>query len=260
MTTDQEQSDGPNPDSGAVAPQIPDGSVVDAETPEPPVGRGSSHLVKAALAAGAVVLALLLLIVWLSSRNDSGGRLPLCLDITAERAAEAVLAGEVEQVDVLLDQEDPLKGLTAIQLQLADGECRRLPEGADNRDGLYQLLGAVSLYNAAGGGQRIDVDYLRQEVPTGLLSTSTPERSPTAEPSPTTEPSATVAPSATSSPTSTPTEAATATTTTRPDPTATTAESSPAASPAAASPMASPVGSPVASPISSATPSPSPTP
>ncbi|MCC6945782.1 MAG: hypothetical protein IT335_14475, partial [Thermomicrobiales bacterium] len=204
--------------------------------------------------------------VWLSSRNDGGGRLPLCLDITAERAAEAVLAGEVEQVDVLLDQEDPLKGLTAIQLQLADGECRRLPEGADNRDGLYQLLGAVSLYNAAGGGQRIDVDYLRQEVPAGLLGTSTPEPSPTAEPSataepsPTAEPSATVAPSATSSPTSTPTTAATATTTTRPEPTPATGESSPAASPAAASPMASPVGSPVASPLPSLTPAPSPTP
>lgn len=223
--------------------------LTDIEYPDEPVGepaegsndRRGTQLVYVALGAGAVVLAILLLIVWLSSRDDDSGQLPLCLDITAPRAIDAVLAGNVEQIDVLLDQHEPLNGLTAIQLQMVDGDCRRLPEGADNRQDLFQLLGAAELYNEAGE-RRIDIRYLRQDVPAALMRTSTPVRTPTIEPSPTDLPTMTPAPSRTPTipPTLTPTPA--------PSPTAT---FEPTVTPVSASPQSSPLASPVASPASS---------
>ncbi|MGD9714472.1 MAG: hypothetical protein AB7V46_20790 [Thermomicrobiales bacterium] len=195
--------------------------------------RGSS-LVYLALAAGAAVLVVLLLIVWISSRDDGSNELPLCLDISGPAASDAVLAGRVSTIDVLIDEDRPLEGLSAIQLRMIDGECRRLPEGADNRDVLYQVLGAAALYNEAGE-KRVDVRYLRQDVPAALLSTSTPEPSPTSESIPTPTVSSTPRPSVT--PTSEP--AATATTAPSPAATATSSDASPVASPIAS-------GSPVA--------------
>ncbi len=203
-----------------------------------------SNLVYAALAAGALVLAILLLIVWLSSRGDGGTELPLCLDITADAAADAVLAGSVDSVDVLIDQSQPLDGLTAVQLKIANGECRRMPEGADNRSELYQLLGVVALYNEAGE-QQVDVRYLRQEVPEPLLNTSTPEPTATIEPTATSTASPTAESTATSSPEPTMTP--------EPEPSPTPAASAQTAS-ASPVPPASPVASPHASPVASPAP------
>ncbi len=213
--------------------------------------RRSQNLVYIALGAGGVVLAVLLLIVWLSSRDDEGGEVPLCLDISPQNAQTAILDGNVAEVDVLLDQREPLNGLTAVQLRMTDGDCRRLPEGADNRDGLFQILGVVSLYNTAGE-QRIEVRYQRQDVPAALLSTSTPEPTATTERSPTPEPTATS--ERTQTATAEPTATSIGSPTPLPSP-----EASPV--PVQASPVASPAGgSPVASPIaaspSPATPSP----
>jgi hypothetical protein len=80
-----------------------------------------------------------------------------------------------------------MEGLTAIQLELEDGECRKLPEGADNRASLLQVLGLVELYNQEGEGS-VRVEYQRETIPPNLLMTSTPvptETPPTAEASPT---------------------------------------------------------------------------
>jgi hypothetical protein len=201
-------------------------------------------LVYGALAAGAAVLVLLLFIVWFSSRDDGGDEPQLCLDITADGATDAILAGEVERIDVLIDSNQPLQGLTAIQLRMETGECRRLPEGADQRPGLYQLLGVVSLYNEESD-QRVDVNYLRQEVPSHLLNTSTPTPS--------------ITPAVTETATASPTD--TSTRTPLPTRTSTVAPPVPGSpSPAEHAVQASPAGSPVpASPVTT-TPAPTQTP
>jgi hypothetical protein len=146
---------------------------------------GKPALIYGTLAAGALVLLLLLMIVWLSTRDD-GSKVKLCLDASVAQAQQAIIDGGVRRIDVLIDDQQPLQGLTAIQLELADGECRKLPEGADNRPGLLQILGLVELYNQEADGN-IHVEYQREAIPAELLMTSTPipsEVPPTREASP----------------------------------------------------------------------------
>ena len=243
----------PNDEDAVPAEHETDESVAHDSAIEPSLdeterSRGP-NLVYGALGAGAVVLGVLLLIVWLSSRDDGGTNLPLCLDIAAAAASEAILDGQVETIDVLVDQEEPLKGLTAIQLQMTDGECRRLPEGADNREDLYVILGVVALFNEAGP-QQVDVRYLRESVPEPLMNTSTPEPTETLQPSVTAE--ATLTPEVTSTPSSEPTR--TPTIAPSPESSPPVPDASPETSPVSASPVAAASASPEASPQASPSP------
>jgi hypothetical protein len=181
---------------------------------------GKPVLIYGTLISGAVVLLLLLMIVWLSTR-DNGSPVNLCLDTTVPEAQTAILEGGVRRADVLIDAEQPMQGLTKIQIELQDGECRTLPEGADNRGQLLQVLGLIELYNQEGDGN-IRVEYQREDVPPQLLVTSTaiPTLSPTRQASPlagtplpvlgrspTPSPTATAMPSPTRTPSATPTPA-----------------------------------------------------
>ncbi len=146
---------------------------------------GKPVLIYGTLIAGAMALLLLLMIVWLSTRDD-GSLVNLCLDTSVAEAEQTIIDGGVRRIDVLIDAEQPMQGLTAIQLELEDGECRKLPEGANNRAALLQILGLVELYNQEGDGN-IRVEYQRETIPPNLLVTSTPipsETSPTGEASP----------------------------------------------------------------------------
>src|SRR5919108_660493 len=87
-----------------------------------------------------------------TSSRESGSPVQLCLDTTVAQAESAIMNGQVRRVDVLIDEERPVEGLTAIQLELQDGECSKLPEGADNRASLLQVLGLIELYNQEGDG------------------------------------------------------------------------------------------------------------
>jgi hypothetical protein len=201
----------------------------DAPTPEPTDEgtlssmqrrlEGKPVLIYGTLVAGAVVLLLLLMVVWLSTRN-SGSPVNLCLDTNVAEAQAAILDGGVRRADVLIDAEQPMQGLTAIQLELEDGECRKLPEGADNRGQLLQVLGLIELYNQEGDGN-VRVEYQREDVPANLLLTSTPipTITPTAEasplvgtplPVPGSSPTPTASPSPTVAPSHTPTQIPTA--------------------------------------------------
>ncbi|CAN5763696.1 hypothetical protein BH23CHL5_BH23CHL5_04690 [soil metagenome] len=196
-------------------------------------------LVYVALAAGAAVLLILLLIVWLSSRNGQQIEPALCLDIEIDEVGDVIRRGEVEQIDVLVAAALPTEGLTAIQLQMEDDDCRRLPEGAASRDILYQTLGMVTLYNE-NGERPIQINYILRTVPVGLLHTSTPTPTETAVPSPTVTPDddeieATPFATSTQTPTSMPTPIAMATRT-----------ATAVVTQEAASPVASPVASPLA--------------
>ncbi len=161
-------------------PDVPQATPADGDAPTPePTDEGTLSsvqrrlegkpvLIYGTLIAGAVVLLLLLMVVWLSTRN-SGSPVNLCLDTNVAEAQAAILEGGVRRADVLIDAEQPMQGLTAIQLELEDGECRKLPEGADNRGQLLQVLGLIELYNQEGDGN-VRVEYQREEVPANLLA------------------------------------------------------------------------------------------
>lgn len=189
------------------------------------------------LFAGAAVLLILLVIVWISATGGDGEQRPTCFNIPVDEAEAAVLAGEVTRAEVTLDQDQPLQGLTKIVLYFRDGQCRELPEGADYRGDLYRILGVISIYNQASE-RPIRVRYVRQSVPRELLATSTPTPTVTPTPSLTPTPSPTstatpTAPPASPAPVNEPT--ATATPTPSPVPTRTpTPTPLPPASPTAA--------------------------
>ena len=161
------------------------------------------------LFAGAATLLLLLAVVWISATNDGNENNPFCTEISPADARAAVLAGEVERVNILVDEDRPTDSLTGIQLNFADATCRQTPQGADIRDQLYSIIGAVGLYNNFSD-TRIQVEYQEQEIQPELLATSTPTvlATDTATVAPPTEEASPIVPTATGLP---PTETPTAT-------------------------------------------------
>ena len=192
------------------------------------------------LMAGAATLIILLIIVWISATGSTNQERPICTTITISDARNAVLAGHVRRIAVLVDADKPADTLTGINLDFDDGSCRATIQGADHRDELYLVLGAVTYYNNFAEN-RVRVEYQKQVVQPELLSTSTPTptatepsketETPTSSPAaegtalPTVEPTETVTlvtePSATATLTPTRTPGVTATATIRLEPAAT---------------------------------------
>ncbi len=179
------------------------------------------------LLAGVATLLLLLAIVWISATGNNPEERPICTAISADEASAAILGGQVERINILVDSDDPLQTLTGLVLEFSDGTCRQPAQGADVRGDLYRILGVVEVYNTFGE-QRVRLNYQRQEIQNELLFTSTPTPSPT--PIPPTE-TATVQPTETS--TSQPEPTATATVTVTPTEATSTSvfEASPSSSP-----------------------------
>ena len=125
------------------------------------------------LFAGAATLLLLLAVVWISATGGGDKEEPICTEIAPADARVAVLAGQVERINVLVDKDNPTESLTGIQLRLADDTCRQTPQGADIRDALYSVIGAVDLYNNYSDST-ISVHYQGQTIQSELLATSTP--------------------------------------------------------------------------------------
>jgi hypothetical protein len=181
-------------------------------------------MVYVVLFAGSAVLLILLIIVWISATGGDNKQPTICLDIPAPEGQNLIEEGKVTRIDIIADREQPLAGPILIQLELSDNTCRKLPQGADNQAGLYQVIGFVEHYNNYAD-QRIRVHNGVEDLPTALLVTATPT------------------PSATATPTVTPT--ATATATARP------ASPTPIPPTATATPTVTPIASPrpAASPI-----------
>jgi hypothetical protein len=224
-------------------PSTPEDNVEPAEQ-EYPVDRlrqrfnqslgGRPVIVYLVLFAGAATLLLLLAIVWISATGDGSGNRPICTPITAQEAQQAIMSGQVQRINVLVDQKDPLHSLTGMVLELGDSSCRQPQQGADYRNDLYFILGVADFYNSFGD-QRVRIHYQRQNVAQDLLSTSTPTPQPTLPPTetPTAQPVPTETPTLTPEPTATPTQ--------EPSPPAT--ETLPAV-PIVTSPAASPKATP----------------
>lgn len=231
-----------------VTPDVPPSDVPaetsDSEDVEYPVDRlrqrlnqrlgGRPLIVYLVLLAGGATLLLLIIIVWISASGPGRENRPICTTISPGEAQRAILDGDVQRIDVLVDKQDPLHSLTGMNIEFVDGTCRQLPQGADARDQLYFILGVTDFYNRFGE-QRVKVTYQQQDIPRELLATSTPT------------------PTATIPPTETPTPEPTATSTPPPTPTATNVVVAPA-SPEAISPEAGGPRTLTASPTTSATP------
>jgi hypothetical protein len=175
---------------------------------------GRPIIVYLVLLAGVATLLLLLAIVWISASGPGSDNRPFCTPIGSSDAQNAILAGEVEQINILVGQQDPLQSLTGMRLELVDGSCRQPAQGADARNDLYFILGVADFYNTFGE-QRVKISYQRQDIPSELLATSTPTPTATVPPTetpttgPTVQPTETVYPQPSETPTATPTTAAT---------------------------------------------------
>jgi hypothetical protein len=160
------------------------------------------------LFAGAATLLGLLAVVWISATGGGSDERPICTDIAAAEARDAILGGKVERVSVLVDRDRPLQSLTGLVLDFTDGTCHQSDQGADFRNDLYMVLGVVEHYNNFAD-RKVRIHYQQQEIEPPLLATSTPTPTATLPPTATLEPSATPEPSPTSPP-PTPSHTATA--------------------------------------------------
>jgi hypothetical protein len=173
------------------------------------------------LLAGAATLVILLIIVWISATGNSNEERPICTTIATNDARNAILNGQVERIDILVDADNPANTLTGINLDFDDGSCRSTVQGADVRNDLYLVLGAAEFYNNFAEN-RVRIHYQKQAIQPELLSTSTPTptaTSPVTEtplpantpsPEPTHTPTAPATPIAIASPAAEPTHTATA--------------------------------------------------
>ncbi len=199
------------------------------------------------LLAGAAVLALLLVVVVLTSRPDRSPRPQGCLDVDLADAERSIRDGRVSRIDVLTDRNDVAIGPVLVTLDpvAGDDSCRQLPQGVAAQPDLYRLIGYAATYNQTRPGEaRIEMTWRTGVIPPRLLATATPtptvtpvplptEPPPVVVPPPIQEPTAPIIPPPTPSPAAT----ATATATALPSPTA----ALPVASPTQATPLASPV-------------------
>jgi len=169
------------------------------------------------LLAGIAVLAILLVVVIVTSRPEGVAERPTCLDVGADEATGLIESGAVRRVGIVTDREDVETGVVAVELDLVDEDagCRQMPQGVASQPELERLIGQVWVYNETRAGeQRIAVDWRQSSIPPQLLATATPTptvtpvpaptATPTPTPGPTETPAATPLPTATPAPTATP--------------------------------------------------------
>lgn len=142
--------------------------------------------VYAILMAGVGVLAVLLLIIYLTGRDTGSGQdAPVCLDIDHQEARRVIANGELARMTVLTEQDRPDLGPIAVSLGLNDQSCRELPQGIGGQADLNEIIGMVTVYNEVmAGEQRVQINWRAQSnIPAALLSSPTP--TPTVTPLPT---------------------------------------------------------------------------
>jgi len=166
-----------------------DGDLGEDLTGSDPVGRARAHLERAlggrplsvygVLAAGVLVLVVLLVIIWLTATGgEDNAADDQCFGMTAEEAQAVIERGEVTSIRITTARErsDGPELPIAAQLDLSDGGCRYLPEGATNRNGTLLVLGTADFYNRNHpADERIRIrDQEQANVPAEVFATATP--------------------------------------------------------------------------------------
>src|SRR5262245_3917486 len=75
---------------------------------------GRPLMVYLVLFAGAGALLVLLMVVWISATGGGDEDTLVCIDIAAADAQAAILAGEVQRLDIVVDRENPQAGPSAV--------------------------------------------------------------------------------------------------------------------------------------------------
>lgn len=155
------------------------------------------------LFGGVAALVILLFVVYLSSDRSIPDQ-PICSTISVDDAQAAVLEGRIRGVTIAYDDEAeppsaPNWGPVLVRINYNDGQCANLPQGITQQDRLYQLIGAIQVYNDITENQKVEIKYDRTtSLEESLYYTPTPIPTMTPEPTPT--PDATSTPSPTAEP------------------------------------------------------------
>lgn len=155
------------------------------------------------LFGGVALLAVLLIVVYLSSDRSIPDQ-PICSSVTIAQAQTAVLEGRIRGITVAYDDtvEPPSAwnwGPVLVRVSYTDGQCAILPQGIERQDGLYQVIGAISVYNDITENQKIEIKYDHSTAldPTLFATpTAVPTNTPEPSPTPTEAPKASPTPSA----------------------------------------------------------------
>ncbi len=108
----------------------------------------------AVLVAGGVVLLALLGVVLATTGDDDGTDRPTCLLTNADTIREAIAAGEVTRLRISLPRGEQVAAPIAIDVDLADGTCRSLPQGDEGRTDRERVVGMAYTFNQGEGDQR----------------------------------------------------------------------------------------------------------
>ena len=195
---DDDRTSTGSPLSPAVRP--PDNALATPDGPTLGPGGGRSRPPVGPVAIlGAAALVLLVLLVIIVLGRDNGSKqetAPPCLQTDLPTALNDITDGRVTTIRVAAADNAPDRLAVAVELDLENGGCLALPQGADATEQRTAIVGAATIYNATTEQQRISIQIDRISLP------------PTETAVPTREPTATIAP--TRAPTLTPTVASTA--------------------------------------------------
>lgn len=142
------------------------------------------------LFGGVAALVILLFVVYLSSDRSIPDQ-PICSTISVDAAQTAVLEGRIRGITIAYDDEaEPPSasnwGPVLVRINYNDGQCANLPQGITQQDRLYQLIGAVQVYNDITENQKVEIKYDRTtSLAESLYWTPTPIPTMTPEPTPT---------------------------------------------------------------------------
>src|SRR5688500_121185 len=181
-------ADRPIAERAAPAPEPP---------PQPPVDRAIARLggrlggrplsVYGILLAGAAVLLILLVIVWITAEDGGDGDGPTCLNILVDEAHDLIANGEVERLEVAWAQNRPEVDAVILNIQVVDGACRIFqPQGVEGQKGIWAIVGQAYVRNQISEERQINIDIEpREAIPPAFLWTPTVAPSATVEPTPT---------------------------------------------------------------------------
>src|SRR5918911_236257 len=117
---------------------------------------GRPLMVYVVLAAGLLVLGILLAIVWFSATGGRKTDEPLCPSVSGQEAEAAILAGKVARVDILVDSSNRHFPVL-LRFTTVDHKCFNGPQGPAYADENYRLLGMIDFHNQNNDGTGPDI-------------------------------------------------------------------------------------------------------
>lgn len=195
---DSDRTSAGSPLSPAVRPSDSALTAPDGPTLGPGGGRGRPPVGPVAI-LGAAALVLLVLLVIIVLGRDNGSKqetAPPCLQTDLPTALNDITDGRVTTIRAAAADNAPDRLAVAVELDLENGGCLALPQGADSTEQRTAIVGAATIYNATTEQRRISIQIDRISLPP--TETAVPTREPTATTAPTSQPTLTptVAPTA----------------------------------------------------------------